>query len=555
MKKIFTLTWVLAVCFSTASRAQVVLNEMYGQPGATTHEFFELFNTSTDDDPISVDGFTVMTYFDDGTTKGFYVLDLPAMTIAPRGYFVGSAAKPFSYQGVTNSTSTHFNWNDPLLTSNSGYLKKWVYAGNDASDGNKDYNLAAIPSGFNDLFAKRSGGGIGYSVFIFQNGILINNFYGSAGGTTSQPSFITNMPKINLQYVVGGTSSSFNMNFGSLSSYAAEYVGSDAGTDNGYIRTKDGLCGTWDKSSASVNHTPGVTNGASVAGTGTVTITATITRAIAPATTSTVYYDVTSGASSSFPIELQVYRDNGSVAGQLDATDTYLASNVQNSLADPGFSLNFSPANANILVIAKTAAGCFGQVKFIGGGINSTLPVKLISFNTLLKDNRVYVRWTIDENETAASFVLQRSTDGKNFYSIANVEAKDLGGMQTYQFTDRGLLKEKLYYRLQLTDKQSKVEYSKILSVNPGSEGGQGFALLQNPVTEKLYLSVQSEGADVVNIRVIDVTGRQRLSKGVPVTAGTNLVSIDLPPGMTKGLYMAAVQNDNAQVVTKFVKN
>src|SRR5688500_7453380 len=99
MKKIFTLLMVIAIAFNETN-SQVVLNELYSSPGAGNDEFFELYNTSTDNTPLSVDGFNVVTYFEEGSKKGFYVLDLPALFINQDGFFVGASALPFSYQST-----------------------------------------------------------------------------------------------------------------------------------------------------------------------------------------------------------------------------------------------------------------------------------------------------------------------------------------------------------------------------------------------------------------------------------------------------------------------
>ena len=196
--------------------------------------------------------------------------------------------------------------------------------GSDGSDGNVSYNEAVVPANFNDFFYEKSMG-INFSIFVFKNGVLINSFYGGVGGSMSQPSFITSMPSLNVNNVIGASSTPFTINFNSFTRTLAEYVIPTPGTDNGYMRSNNGVCNTWLKSSSTATHTPGVTNGASV-GSGTVTVSGSITRGILPATTSTVTYDITAGPSSAFPVELQIYTDNGSVPGDLDALDTYIAS-------------------------------------------------------------------------------------------------------------------------------------------------------------------------------------------------------------------------------------
>src|SRR5258705_3809233 len=121
MKKIFTL-FTSALLLSHSGNAQVILNELYTDPGAGKHEFFELYNTSAS--AASMDNYMLMCFFDISGQKGWYVMDLPNLTVASKGYFVGSAALPFNYQGIVNSTASDFNWNSVAFTANNGYIKK-----------------------------------------------------------------------------------------------------------------------------------------------------------------------------------------------------------------------------------------------------------------------------------------------------------------------------------------------------------------------------------------------------------------------------------------------
>ena len=75
MKKILLLT--LSTGFVLVSRSQVVFNEVYARPNAGHNEFFELYNTSTSSSPISLDDYTIVTYFENPKEQGFYVMDLP----------------------------------------------------------------------------------------------------------------------------------------------------------------------------------------------------------------------------------------------------------------------------------------------------------------------------------------------------------------------------------------------------------------------------------------------------------------------------------------------
>src|SRR5215510_4843006 len=87
------------------AQAQVVFNEVYPSPSKSNNEFFELYNTSPSSSPISLDNYTVVTYFKNSGDKGFFVMDLPNLSVAPKGYFVGASAIPYNYQAITNSSA------------------------------------------------------------------------------------------------------------------------------------------------------------------------------------------------------------------------------------------------------------------------------------------------------------------------------------------------------------------------------------------------------------------------------------------------------------------
>jgi hypothetical protein len=122
MKKIFTLSTALFMLLCEAS-SQIVLNEMYTDPGAGNNEFFELYNTNPSQSAFNVDNLTLVTFFDISGSKGFYVMDLPNMSVAPRSFFVGSSALPFNYQGTSNTSNSDFSWNSAAFTANHGYVK------------------------------------------------------------------------------------------------------------------------------------------------------------------------------------------------------------------------------------------------------------------------------------------------------------------------------------------------------------------------------------------------------------------------------------------------
>src|SRR5215211_8709914 len=193
MKQVYTL--LISALGVSGINAQAIFNEIYAIPGNARQEFFEFYNNSTN--PTSMDNYTIVTYFEDGGQSGFYILDVPNLSVGPLGYFVGSASIPFDYQQVKNSTASQFSWNDAaFLAANNGYLRKWVLSSTVATDGNPSYDLAPVPANFNDFFNRIGGGNASYNVFIYNNGLLQSIFLGGTGGNTFLPDYIINLPSL-----------------------------------------------------------------------------------------------------------------------------------------------------------------------------------------------------------------------------------------------------------------------------------------------------------------------------------------------------------------------
>jgi hypothetical protein len=548
MKRIFTL--LITAFAGLHVQAQAILNEVYAIPGSARQEFFEFYNNSTTS--TSMDNYTMVTYFEEGGKKGFYVLDIPALSVAPKGFFVGSSQVPFNYQGVSNSTNSQFSWNDiTFLANNNGYLKKWVIGTSvsAAIDGNASYDLDPIPSNFNDFFNKIGGQGATYNVFVYKNGMLQNTFLGGTGGATFLPSYIIGLPSLFVDMTA--TSPDFTINFSGYANVNPEYVIQDVGSDNGYIRLKDGYCGTWTKSSAQVNHSPGVSNGgASLVVIPDISIAAAIVHGTALGG-STINYDAVAGPLVDFPVTLNLYVDNGSVPGDLDAGDTYLISKRENTVADGPFSTLFFPYDANVLVQVMTSAGCIDNIRLIPN-VN-VLPVKLISFSGTKDQDKSRLQWTLSENESALQLQVEKSNDGINFRSVSLVAVSDKQGRASYQYIEP-LNNATTYYRIKITDKSAHSFYSDVVFIEGSLAGKTGVQLAQNPVDAYLSLSCYSETGGKVKLNIYNVAGSRMMSEEKTIAKGHNTLTLSLDGKLYTGTYILEIGDQQNTQHVKFLK-
>jgi hypothetical protein len=547
MKLIFTLVTACCLLFSRPAHSQAILNELYTDPGAGKHEFFEIYNTGAT--TASMDNYTLLCFFDISGTLGWYVMDLPNITVGPKGYFVGSAAIPFNFQGVTGSIMSDFSWNSAIFTLNNGYVRKWIKATANLTDGNAGYDQATLPANFNDFLFRRSASGASYSIFLYKNGLLTNSFIGGTGGSNTIINDIVNMPSLYVD--MSGSSPDFTIDFSNYQSLVVESTTQNAGSDNGYIRDADGECGGWVKSSSQIQHTPKASNGVLGFNAGLVSVQSAIARGTL-ATGSVVNYDIVSAPANLFPIELQVYLDNGITVGSLDAADTYVESNTETIISQGPFYTTFFPFNANILIVVKTTAGCLDKVIFIP---NSTLlSVRLVAFNGFQDKKDITLNWTVDENETGDRFEVEKSTDGKNFVAVNTVPFSVKSGRENYIFLEKAPVSGKATYRLKIYDKSGTSSYSGTLVFESSSVFNNPFKVLTNPVQDRLALSFQSESSQPSVVQIMDMNGRMIQQQTIRTSIGTNIISLTFSSSVKKGIYIVDLFDGNNHYTSKFIK-
>jgi hypothetical protein len=93
-------------------------------------------------------------------------------------------------------------------------------------------------------------------------------------------------------------------------------------------------------------------------------------------------------------------------------------------------------------------------------------PAKLLDIYGNFFNNKIYLCWTVGENETADQFEVEKSMDGKTFKMAALVFGTDKPYTESYQFYEKAG-NQKVLYRIRLINKDRKTEYSPVVEMNP----------------------------------------------------------------------------------------
>jgi len=193
------------------------------------------------------------------------------------------------------------------------------------------------------------------------------------------------------------------------------------------------------------------------------------------------------------------------------------------------FALTFGKANANqnleayISYLAIDQTGAFKPIP-------QTTPVNLINYTVHKEVNAIKLIWQTATETNNSHYEIERSTDGKIFDKLTTVKAAGAG---LYSYSDSAPLNGLNYYRLvqydldgtrnELGVKVIDYQLTNIVSIYP------------NPIKpgQTLYINSKNKGA---TFRLTDITGKI-LFEGLSNVVSDNLLAIDLPGSLSKGLY------------------
>lgn len=187
----------------------------------------------------------------------------------------------------------------------------------------------------------------------------------------------------------------------------------------------------------------------------------------------------------------------------------------------------------------------------------ATLPVKLSSFTAFRTGADISLQWKTQYEQNSSHFNIQRSTDGINFTSIGNIQAKgNASTASDYQFTDNTLkyitVNTAVFYRLEQVDKDGRKEYSSIITVKY-SDSDALLTILQNPAVDALRLQVALKQPQQVQLQITAADGRTATIKQIPMQAGQTFTALHTG-ALAPGTYYITIIAAGEKQTLPFIK-
>lgn len=182
----------------------------------------------------------------------------------------------------------------------------------------------------------------------------------------------------------------------------------------------------------------------------------------------------------------------------------------------------------------------FSEQWIHGGQDNvSILPVELVSFMPTCLNNQVLIHWVTASEANNSHFLLQKSTNGIDFSTIANINGSgNSNSFIEYSYIDKTISSELSYYRLIQVDYNGTQQVFDPKSVTCNDKN-ESLTVFPNPFTDKVYVSGLPN--NLCAFEIINAFGQSVYKL---TSESKSSVELDLSP-LPTGMYMIKIIDAN----------
>lgn len=222
-----------------------------------------------------------------------------------------------------------------------------------------------------------------------------------------------------------------------------------------------------------------------------------------------------------------------------------------------GFGSNIQVVTGDLLAGTKIYVAIDGI-----GGSNCEFGVRAINSQVLSASIKNFTGWKAPEGNILNwvsyfefnndRFEIERSENAVDFYKIGSVNGElNSDREKLYSFVDRNP-SVKSFYRLKQVDINGKFKYFNIISIN---RTDLPFIDLKfkNPVSDKLFLNLQTNFKGKVGLKIISMSGVVVLSENLFCNKGDNQFQRNLS-SLAQGKYLVMVEGENTKSSKIFIK-
>ena len=165
----------------------------------------------------------------------------------------------------------------------------------------------------------------------------------------------------------------------------------------------------------------------------------------------------------------------------------------------------------------------------------------------LANSHQARLNWVVTTHEDVSFYIIEHSLNKIQFDSVGTVVD---GNTNLYVFDDGHLNPGINYYRVRIVFADGTFDYSNIAMLNGI---GDQKKIVNATASFQMAIDLYSEAADLVQVKLHDMTGKMIERTNCKVRAGKNLIRINIPLSLDRGQYALNVVGSDGRV--KYTKN
>jgi hypothetical protein len=226
-------------------------------------------------------------------------------------------------------------------------------------------------------------------------------------------------------------------------------------------------------------------------------------------------------------------------------------SNVNKTASNGFVSFKIKPINSLVVgsIIPNNAAIYFDYNKPIITNTANTivqnpLPLTLLNFSAILQRNadKILVYWSTANEVNTAHFIIEQSSNSKDFVVVAEVVAKGIGSNSYFYSINKNNV---VYLRLKMVDKNGQFTYSNVIKLAMSNEP-LVISIYPNPAKDVLNIAVYSIKLNNTVAKIINAKGQ--IIKTFILKQGSQTIDIT---GLQSGVYYLQTNIESKKFVVE----
>lgn len=246
-------------------------------------------------------------------------------------------------------------------------------------------------------------------------------------------------------------------------------------------------------------------------------------------------------------VEIALYQVASCPAGQSFPVPVACRTfNANGNLAD----ITGLTANTPYLIVVDGQNATKANFNLLLNG--TALPVRILSFTGVAKNNFNELKWDLEVTPDVASIILESSNDAVAFEPIDNNNINSNTQRVGDFFNDYTLVNKK-FYRLKIVNKDGSIEYSSILLLRRDSQLST-ISISPNPVSEYANIQINRSTPATLSLTLSDMSGKTIWNKTQFTAAGAQTIQLNEFKNLSSGTYLLKVWDGEKIETLKLMK-